>query len=109
MDRLSVKNDIKEAFLKYIGPEDSLAGYQKSYKLVLYKVFFTRVRKKFDTTCDAIAADFQQYYVQRKNKGLIPDIDTDAVIANIEASTKTQVLSLILRNPFKVISQHQCH
>lgn len=68
-----------------------------------------------DTTCDAIADDFQQYYIQRKNKGLIPDIDTDAVITNIETSTKAQVLSLILRNPFKVIRQRgfmlkeQCH
>lgn len=105
MNRFHPEDNIKEAFLQYIGSEDSLIGYQKSYKLVLYKVFFTRVRKNLDTTCDAIATDFQQYYIRRKNKGLVPDIDTDAVITNIETSTKTQVLSLILRNPFRVISQ----
>ena len=31
---------MKSDFLKYIGAEDSLAGYSRSYKLVLYKVFF---------------------------------------------------------------------
>ena len=105
MSRVNPNNDIKEAFLQYIGPEDSLTGYQKSYKLVLYKVFFTRIRRNMDTNCEAIAADFQQYYIQRKNKGLIPDINSDAVITNIETSTKAKVLSLILRNPFNVISQ----
>ncbi len=34
-----VKIDAKMAFLKYIGPENSLAGYQRSYNLVFYKVF----------------------------------------------------------------------
>ena len=101
-----VKNSMKEAFLKYIGPEDSLAGYQRSYKLVFYKVFFARVLANLDTTCDAISSDFQQYYIERKNAGLLPDVDADDVIANIEASTTAQVLSLILRNPFNAISSH---
>ena len=101
-----VKNSLKEAFLKYIGPEDSLAGYQRSYKLVFYKVFFARVLANLDTTCDAISSDFQQYYIERKNAGLLPDVDADDVIANIEASTTAQVLSLILRNPFNAISSH---
>ena len=101
-----VKNSMKEAFLKYIGPEDSLAGYQRSYKLVFYKVFFARVLANLDTTCDAISSDFQQYYIERKNAGLLPDADADEVITNIETSTTTQVLSLILRNPFNAISSH---
>ena len=101
-----VKNSMKEAFLKYIGPEDSLAGYQRSYKLVFYKVFFARVLANLDTTCDAISSDFQQYYIERKNAGLLPDVDADDVIVNIEASTTAQVLSLILRNPFNAISSH---
>ena len=30
----------KNSFLAYLGPEDSLAGYQRSYKLVLLKSIF---------------------------------------------------------------------
>lgn len=32
---------MKYDFLKYIGVDDNLAGYARSCKLVLYKVFFT--------------------------------------------------------------------
>lgn len=100
------KNDVKGAFFKYIGPRDSLAGYQRSYKLVFYKVFFTRLVENRDTYCDEISADFQQYYVERKKAGLVPDIDADAVISNIEDSTISQVYNLILRNPFNAINSH---
>ena len=79
-----VKRDAKEAFLKYIGPENSLAGYQRSYKLVFYKVFFKRLIEKTDTYWDDITSDFQQYYIERKKAGLVPDYDADAVINNIE-------------------------
>ncbi len=103
---LKVKNDLKIAFFNYIGPADSLAGYQRSYKLVFLKSFFTRLLKKQDTTCDLITSDFQQFYIQRKNAGLVPDIDADKIIENIEDSTLTQVFDLILRNPFNAISSH---
>ena len=106
MLEFKVKDDIKDSFFKYLGPEDSLAGYQRSYKLVFYKVFFSRILENLDTTCDAITSDFRQYYIERKNAGLLTDVDADAVIANIEASTTTQVLNLILRNPFNAISSH---
>ncbi len=101
-----VKSDAKKAFLEYIGPEDSLAGYQRSYKLVFYKVFFKRLIEKKETYWDDITSDFQQYYIERKQAGLIPDYDADEVINNIENSTMTQVYNLILRNPFNAISSH---
>ena len=31
---------VKISFLAYLGPEDSLSGYQRSYKLVLLKSLF---------------------------------------------------------------------
>ncbi len=106
MLEFKVRDDVKESFFKYLGPGDSLAGYQRSYKLVFYKVFFARMQAKLETTCEAISSDFQQYYIQRKKSGLVPDLDTDVVIANIENSTVQQVYSLILRNPFNAISSH---
>ncbi len=101
-----VKNNMKEAFLKYLGPVDSLAGYQRSYKLVFYKVFFSRLLTGQDTTCDSISSDFRNYYIERKKAGFLPDIDADSVIANVETSSNAQVLNLILRNPFSAISSH---
>ena len=101
-----VKNDVKEALLKYIGPKDSLAGYQRSYKLVFYKVFFKRLLENSGTYWDDITSDFQQFYVERKKAGLDPDYDADDVIVNIDNSTLTQVYNLILRNPFNAITSH---
>ena len=101
-----VKNELKCSFLRYLGPVDSLAGYQRSYKLVFYKVFFERLKANQETTCDVITSDFQHYYINRKNTGLIPDTDADAVIQNIETSTSDQLYNLILRNPFNAISKH---
>ncbi len=101
-----VKSELKEAFYDYIGPVDSLSGYQRSYKLVFYKVFFTRLLTNQDTSCATISADFQQYYIQRKLAGLIPDVNADPVIANVEQSSTNQIYNLILRNPFNAISSH---
>ena len=99
-----VKNDMKAAFYKYLGPVDSFAGYQRSYKLVFYKVFFSRLLNGQETTTSAVTADFQQFYLRRKKSGLTTDVNADPVIQNIEQSTLPQILNLILRNPFNAIS-----
>ena len=100
-----VKSEIKESFFNYLGPSDSLVGYQRSYKLVFYKVFFERIRSRQETSCQTITSNFQQYYVERKSAGLKPDNDADSVIENIENSSLAQVYSLILRNPYNAISK----
>lgn len=99
-----VNNTVKEAFFKYIGTKDSLTGYQRSYKLVFYKAFFTRLIEKRETNCNDIATDFRQYYLNRKKAGLVPDVNVDPVIDNVEQSTIQQINNLILRNPFNAIS-----
>ncbi len=103
---IKLKSDLKESFFNYLGPADSLAGYQRSYKLVFYKCFFTRLLENQETFCETISSDFQQFYIRRKNAGLVPDIDVDDVIKNIENSTLAQVFNLIMRNPFQAISSH---
>ena len=103
---IKLKSDLKESFFNYLGPADSLAGYQRSYKLVFYKCFFTRLLENQETFCETISSDFQQFYIRRKNAGLVPDIDVDDVIKNIENSTLAQVFNLIMRNPFNAISSH---
>lgn len=101
-----INNSIKDSFIKYIGPSDSLTGYQRSYKLVFYKVLFSRLLSDQGTYCDSIAYDFQQYYLERKNAGLLPDVDADSIIQNIDKSTVSQVNNLILRNPYNAINSH---
>lgn len=99
-----VNSDMKETFFKYIGPADSLTGYQRSYKLVFCKAFFTRIMENQETDCDTVDSSFRQYYVERKKAGLVPDVDADPVISDIEKSTLAQIHNLILRNPFNAIS-----
>ncbi len=99
-----VKGKIREAFFKYLGPVDSLAGYQRSYKLVFLKAFFTRMKVNQETDTNTISSDFRQFYIQRKNAGLVPDVNVDPVIENVENSTLSQIYNLILRNPFNAIS-----
>ncbi len=92
-------------FLNYLGPVDSLYGYQKSYKLVLFKCFF-ECKGFYDyVKVDDVVKRFKNYYIQRKNCGLIPDIGSNSIIKHIENSSDEQVFSLIISKPFKVISE----
>ena len=53
---------VKIAFLSYLGPEDSLAGYQRSYKLVLLKSIFELVRAGQTISVARVSEAFRQYY-----------------------------------------------
>lgn len=53
---------MKNDFFKYIGAEDSLAGYSRSYKLVLYKVFFTLMDGNGIASGYKIAEAFRNFY-----------------------------------------------
>ena len=55
--------NIKSSFLKFLGPVDSLNGYQKSYKLVLYKVMFDLMDKNKDGVLES--QEMNEYYIER--------------------------------------------
>ncbi len=97
---------MKEEFLNYIGPPDSLHGYVRSYKLVFYKCFFDLLGNDNAVPVYDLTEDFQLYYMERKNQGLKPDADVDSVIENIEFSSLESVYKLILRNPYHAIHNH---
>ena len=92
------------SFLTYLGPEDSLNGYQRSYKLVFLKSLFTEIKYKRKATVAAVAEDFRSYYQERKHYGLIPDQDVDIRIANVEKSDLRDIWLLIQMNPYAAIS-----
>lgn len=103
---LNAKNkDIKSAFFKFLGPVDSLNGYQKSYKLVLYKVMFDLMNDAGECSSEEVAKAFKQFYVHRVNAGKVADMDVDKRIEFIKESSVKDIYNVITANPFKVISE----
>lgn len=95
---------MKSDFLKYIGAEDNLAGYSRSYKLVLYKAFFSLMDSSGNASGYKVAEFFRNFYVDRVHRGLKADLNVDSRIENIEQSSVQDVYDIILLNPFKHIS-----
>lgn len=95
---------MKSDFLKYIGAEDSLAGYSRSYKLVLYKVFFSLMNSEGIAPAYKVAESFRNFYVDRVRRGLKSDVNVDSRIENINQSSVQDVYNVILSNPLKYIS-----
>ncbi len=97
--------NIKAKFLEYLGPKNSLSGYVRSYKIVFLITLFELLGNKGMARTIDVARNFKRFYEDRKQRGLIPDIDVEPRIENIEYSTVNQVLSVIKDNPYKVISE----
>lgn len=93
----------KGEFFKYIGEKDSLSGYTRSYKLVLYRILIDDVIHNRVSYVIEVAKKFKDFYLARKETGKIADKDVDMVIANIENSSIEQVINIIMINPYKHI------
>ena len=94
---------VKISFLAYLGPEDSLAGYQRSYKLVLLKSIFEECLSGNSPKVRTVADRFRAYYLRRKQNGLLIDKDVDSRIADIESSSLEDVFEVIKMNPYNAI------
>ena len=101
----AIINATKTNFISYVGSPDSLAGYQKSYKLLLFKYIIEAILDKSDATVARVIPGIKQYYLDRKNKGLPTDYDVDARILDIESSSEYDVFAVIKSQPFKVINE----
>lgn len=101
----AILNATKSNFISYIGPPDSLAGYQKSYKLLLLKYVIEAILDESEATVIRVIPAIKQYYLDRKSKGLQPDYDVDARISEIENSSDYDVFAVIKSQPFKVINE----
>lgn len=97
---------VKIAFLSYLGPEDSLAGYQRSYKLVLFKAIFELLKAGQAMSISRVSEVFRKYYFDRKSAGLPADKEADKRISEIEQSDLRDIWLLISMNPFAAISKH---
>lgn len=93
----------KFSFLTYLGAEDSLAGYQRSYKLVLLKSIFEECLIGNAPKVRNVVERFRTYYVQRKAHNLLIDKDVDIRIADIESSSLEDVFEVVKMNPYDAI------
>ncbi|MCR5523953.1 MAG: hypothetical protein K6F64_10060 [Clostridia bacterium] len=93
----------KYDFISYIGPKDNLAGYQKSYKLVLLKCLIECIIQGVETTTDEVVKRIRAFYLDRIKNGKEADYFVDSRIANIERSTNNDVLDVFIAQPYKVI------
>lgn len=96
---------VKTDFIKYIGKEDDLSGYQRSYKLVFLKALFENWNDSGEIPAYNVSLAFQQFYIARKQKGLAPDANVDPIIENAETSSVKSIFGLIVRNPYDAISK----
>ena len=96
---------VKTDFIKYIGKEDDLSGYQRSYKLVFLKALFENWNSSGEMPAYNVSLSFQQFYIARKQKGLAPDANVDPIIENAETSSVKSIFGLIVRNPYDAISK----
>ena len=98
-------NTVKTNFLNYIGLSDSLAGYQKSYKLVLLINIIKNFNENREALVSQVISDVRKFYLGRANQGLLTDIDVDPRIANIQESTDYDVFAVMKSQPYNVINK----
>ena len=98
-------NVTKTNFILYIGSSDSLAGYQKSYKLLLLKFITESLIAKKEAAVSLVISQIKDFYLGRKMNGLQPDYDVDRRIADIESSSDYDIFAVIKSQPFKVINE----
>ncbi len=94
----------KEDLFNYIGKEDSVYGYSRSYKLVLFRILFTDLWEYKRSYVYDVAAQFKDFYVKRINEGKIPDKDVDERIEKADQSSLSDILEIIKINPYKHIN-----
>lgn len=98
-------NQVKSNFITYIGAPYNLNGYQKSYKLVLLINIIRNFNEKREALVSKVISDIRGFYVDRYNRGLLPDIDVDSRIGNIHESTDYDVFAVMKSQPYNVINQ----
>lgn len=95
---------MKEKFYKYLGSENDLSGYQRSYKLVFYKYLFEMMDDQGYAPAYEVTTSFRDFYIERIKQGKLPDANVDSRIQNAQYSSIREIYALINENPFYAIS-----
>lgn len=96
---------MKEKFFKYLGPDNSLNGYQRSYKLVLFKYLFEMMDNQGYAPVFEVISAFRNFYAERIKAGKIPDINVDSRIKNADKSNIREIFSVIKEDPYDALSK----
>jgi DNA-directed RNA polymerase alpha subunit len=98
-------NAEKLRFIKYLGDENSLVGYQKSYKLILLKNIFEFILSGAALSVDSIMHKVKAFYLKRVQNGLPADYDVDSRIRDISQDTGIyDIWAVFKANPYYVIN-----
>ena len=90
-------------FLEYIGPPDSLHGYQRSYKMLLLIYMLELADSEGKVQQDVLYRSIQQFYTDRNNNGLKAELDDSDIQREINNLTIDTVKRVMDTNSFKVI------
>ncbi len=85
--------DWRLAFQEYF----SQRKLTRSYKPVLIKALIKLVDRNGEAALDAITVEFWQFYIQRQQRGLLPE--QDGILADPQRTTLDAVKQLIVRFP----------
>lgn len=94
---------MKDNFFNYLGAENSLYGYQKSYKLVLLKCVIMSMSADGQAEKNAVVSAFSDFYLQRRRMGLESEFGADRRISDIESSSQRDIFAVIKSNPYNAI------
>ena len=97
------EDSVKSKFISYLGPEDSLYRYSRSYKMVFLLAMIRHMDDNGRASVQQISEDFRSFYADRKSQGLVPDKDADNRILNALTSTAQDMLDVIMANPYQHI------
>ncbi len=92
-----------KSFLEYLGPVDSLYGYNRSYKMVLLIYMLELADNEGNINQDELYENIHQYYVKRNNKNLKVELSDSAIQKEISNLTVATVKKTINSNAFNVI------
>lgn len=101
----SALNAAKTNFISYICTLDNLAGYQKSYKLLLLKAIIETLLERKEATVSIVISRIKDFYLHRKMNGLEPDYDVDIRIAEIQSSSDYDIFAVIKNQAFKALNE----
>lgn len=98
-------NSTKVNFITYIGPENSLYGYQKSYKLVLLKCIIENIINNGEALVSNVIINIREFYLNRYNAGKLVDANIDKRIANITSASEYDVFAVMKSQPYRVMNE----
>lgn len=96
---------VKDTFFEHLGEVNSLANFENSHKLVLIKYILECSNESGFALREDVTRNFRDFYRIRKRKGLIPDVNSDSCITEVNLSSLTDIYHFIMQHPFRALNE----